>query len=423
MWEKQKSAARGVVQRRGNKPELVGFGVYHSYLSRCYGIVLENNYFQLFIVIIIFAASILVGVQTYTLTGTTAFVIDIVDEIIMGIFIAEIFMKWISLGRKPYLFFTDGWNVFDFIVVASVLVFNFLNLGGAAIKTLRLVRLMRVFKLVKALPKLRILVMGLIASLSSILYVGLLLFLLIYIYMIAGITFLGGNDPGTYITFVGHSSHFQIFSLMHLFVMNTLLVHFGNMELAFMTLLQCLNCDNWTYLMYISQRGCDKFGYEAYSSLCVKPEKHPFLAPFYYITYVVMGNMLLMNLFVGVVTSSIEDAKEELEQETKDGGKKKTIADMDRDIGEKLRELNILMLKVTQSAHSAATNQKLILQNRQMREKNGVSPSPRLTARKATVKKAKEAQDTKVIPTVAPAAGAVVKSSAVLHDKREDETF
>ncbi len=63
------------------------------------------------------------------------------------------------------------------------------------------------------------------------------------------------------------------------------------------------------------------------------------MAPLYFITYVVMGNMLLMIFIVGVVASSIEDAKEELEQETKDGGRRKTLADFDRDIVDELAEL------------------------------------------------------------------------------------
>lgn len=50
-------------------------------------------------------------------------------------------------------------------------------------------------KLVRALPKLQILVMGLLKSMSSIGYIGLLLGLLFYLYGVLGVSLLGANDP------------------------------------------------------------------------------------------------------------------------------------------------------------------------------------------------------------------------------------
>ena len=90
------------------------------------------------------------------------------DLVILIIFILEIVIKMIAEGNKPLHFFTDAWNVFDFLIVAVGL----MPFGGNAITALRLVRLLRVLKLVRALPKLRILVMGLLLSMSSIAYVA-----------------------------------------------------------------------------------------------------------------------------------------------------------------------------------------------------------------------------------------------------------
>jgi len=95
----------------------------------------------------------------------------------MVIFIVEIVVKLVAEGNTPFNFFKDAWNVFDFVIV----VVGLLPFGGSAVTALRLVRLLRVLKLVRALPKLRILVMGLLRSLSSIAYIGLLLGLLFYL--------------------------------------------------------------------------------------------------------------------------------------------------------------------------------------------------------------------------------------------------
>jgi len=104
----------------------------------------------------------------------------VLDFIVLIIFIVEIVVKLIAEGNQPLDFFRDAWNVFDFLIVAVGL----MPFGGNAVTALRLVRLLRVLKLVRALPKLRILVMGLLKSMSSIAYIGLLLGLLFYLYAV-----------------------------------------------------------------------------------------------------------------------------------------------------------------------------------------------------------------------------------------------
>jgi voltage-gated sodium channel type X alpha len=71
------------------------------------------------------------------------------------IFTAECVVKIIAFGDHPKRYFDDSWNIFDFSIVIvgwfeSVLPFN------ASI--LRLVKLLRVFKLARSFPSLRIIV-------------------------------------------------------------------------------------------------------------------------------------------------------------------------------------------------------------------------------------------------------------------------
>jgi len=70
----------------------------------------------------------------------------VMDLIILYIFILEIVIKMVAEGNHPLQFFADGWNVFDFLIVAVGL----MPFGGNAITALRLVRLLRVLKLVRA---------------------------------------------------------------------------------------------------------------------------------------------------------------------------------------------------------------------------------------------------------------------------------
>ncbi len=71
--------------------------------------------------------------------------------------------------------------------------------------------------------------MGLIGSLGSIFYVGLLLLLVFYLYGIMCVSFFRDNDP----------------------------VHFGNLETAFLTLFRMSTLEDWADVMYTQLYGCD----------------------------------------------------------------------------------------------------------------------------------------------------------------------
>jgi voltage-gated sodium channel len=114
--------------------------------------VSEAPMFQNLITFVIIVAAVLVGIETYPkLHHEYATVLHIGDKIILGIFIGEAVVKIGAQGSKPWRYFMDPWNVFDFAIVVACL----LPFSGSAVTVLRLLRLLRVLKLVRALPKLR----------------------------------------------------------------------------------------------------------------------------------------------------------------------------------------------------------------------------------------------------------------------------
>ena len=90
---------------------------------------------------------------------------------VLVIFVLEIVVKFIAEGRSPWLFFTDNWNVFDFLIVAIGFMPIGAGFGHSPPSTPPAARAR-----VQALPKLRILVIGLIKSFSSIAYIMSYLF-------------------------------------------------------------------------------------------------------------------------------------------------------------------------------------------------------------------------------------------------------
>ena len=152
--------------------------------------------FQRLIIATILLAGIVVGAQTYKDFAIRHHdTLQILDYLILGIFVCEAVIKILAEGKKPLNYFRNPWNAFDFFIVSACLLEPFVQVGGAFLPVLRLARILRVLRLVTAIPKLQLLVSCLLKSLPSMFYVSILLFLLFYIYGTMAVFFYGDNDP------------------------------------------------------------------------------------------------------------------------------------------------------------------------------------------------------------------------------------
>ena len=55
-------------------------------------------------------------------------------------------------------------------------------------------------------------------------------------------------------------------------------------------------------------------GNDGREALCVAPSAKPLLAPFYFISFILIGTMVILNLFIGVIMNSMAEAQSESEQ-------------------------------------------------------------------------------------------------------------
>lgn len=260
--------------------------------------IADSNWFQNSITIVILLAGVLVGIETYPETAEKHHhTLHILDQIILWIFVLEIVVKMGAEGKRPWRYFLDPWNVFDFIIVAAC----FLPFEGNAVTVLRLLRLLRVLKLVKALPKLQILVGALLKSIPSMVYVSILLLLLFYVYAVAAVFLFGENDP----------------------------LHFENLQIAMLSLFRVVTLEDWTDVMYINMYGCDAYGYSADSVVqCYAPKSQPIIGALFFVSFVLTGTMVILNLFIGVIMSGMEEAQAEADELSRlsDADAKPTVA-------------------------------------------------------------------------------------------------
>jgi len=96
--------------------------------------------------------------------------------------IAEAILPGTSIIQAASRYLKDHWNKFDSFIVAAGLLGLLLNVnGGGLMIVLRLLRIMRLFRLAKNFPRLRSIIEAFGDGLSSALWVCALIFILNYL--------------------------------------------------------------------------------------------------------------------------------------------------------------------------------------------------------------------------------------------------
>ncbi|KAM4627005.1 LOW QUALITY PROTEIN: sodium channel protein type 2 subunit alpha-like [Discoglossus pictus] len=115
-----------------------------------------------------------------------------INAVFIVLFTGECILKLISLR---HYYFTMGWNIFDFVVVILSIVGMFLAdliekyfVSPTLFRVIRLARIGRILRLIKGAKGIRTLLFALMMSLPALFNIGLLLFLVMFIYAIFGMS-------------------------------------------------------------------------------------------------------------------------------------------------------------------------------------------------------------------------------------------
>jgi len=254
--------------------------------STCKSIV-NSKIFQRLILVTILLAGVVVGVQTYkAFAREHAIVLNTLDSLILGIFVIEAVIKILAEGNRPQNYFRNPWNIFDFIIVVACLLGPVINLGADFLPVLRLARILRVLRLVSAIPKLQLLVSCLLRSLPSMFYVSILLFLLFYIYGTMAVFLFAENDP----------------------------IHFRNLQTSILSLFRVVTLEDWTDVMYINMYGSENYGYSSNDLAKWTPisSSSPLGGAIFFVSFVLIGTMIVLNLVIGVIMNSMDESNAEM---------------------------------------------------------------------------------------------------------------
>ncbi len=221
--------------------------------------------FSNFIIALIIINAITIGLDTSpTLSARFGVWFNYVNNFVLAMFIVEAAFKIVGATPQVGQYFKDLWNDFDFLII----ILSLIPAVGSLAMVARLARLMRVLRVIRKLQGLRIIINTLIRSIPGAANVMLLLSIIFYIYGIAGFHLFHEQDPE----------------------------HWGSLGTSLLTLVQLATLDGWSDVMRIAL------------------EHNPFMW-IYFISFVLVGGFMVINLLIGVVLVNIGEAKtEELEE-------------------------------------------------------------------------------------------------------------
>jgi voltage-gated sodium channel len=244
----------GVVKAYGQVFELQDYRI--KWLAR----IVYSSQFELFIAFIILVNAVSLALLTMpNVDPSVRETLTQLDTYALYVYLGELLMRILSYGKKPWEFFKQGWNIFDFLIVTL----SFGIFGGETI-ILRLLRIFRLIRIFRFLPEVRVLTSSVVKSLPPLMSVGVLIFLALFIYGMAGVYLFGEQLPDSW----GSITH----AMTSLFILLTL-ENFPN---------------------YLNE------------AVKVSPWALPF-----YLSYIFIIVFTVLNVLIGIVLNAMDEARQE----------------------------------------------------------------------------------------------------------------
>ena len=226
--------------------------------------ILESAGVRKFITAVILFNAVILGLETFDMAMAKAgLLIGFLDRMCLAIFVLELVLKLLVYRLR---FFRDGWNIFDFAIVAVSLV-----PAAQSLSVLRSLRILRILRVVSVAPRLRRVVEGFITALPG----------MASVFLLMGIIFYIGSVIST-----------QLFS-------TDFPQWFGSLAQSAYSLFQIMTLESW-------------------SMGIVRPvmEVYPYAWAFF-VPFIMVTTFAVVNLLVGLIVNSMQGAhSEEADQKT-----------------------------------------------------------------------------------------------------------
>ncbi|NXG82037.1 SCN4A protein, partial [Stercorarius parasiticus] len=189
MTEEQKkyyNAMKKLGSKKPQKPIPRPLNKYQGFLFD----VVSKQAFDVSIMILICLNMVTMMVETDDQSQEKVNILHKINMLFVAIFTGECIIKMLALR---HYYFTNGWNIFDFVVVILSIVGTVLSdiiqkyfFSPTLFRVIRLARIGRILRLIRGAKGIRTLLFALMMSLPALFNIGLLLFLVMFIYAIFG---------------------------------------------------------------------------------------------------------------------------------------------------------------------------------------------------------------------------------------------
>ncbi|XP_050718751.1 voltage-dependent T-type calcium channel subunit alpha-1G-like isoform X6 [Eriocheir sinensis] len=263
--------------------------------------IVTSKYFDLAIAAVIGLNVVTMAMEFYKMPKELEYALQIFNYFFTAVFILESVMKMVALGCRRY--FQDRWNQLDvFIVILSVVGIvleemksEIIPINPTIIRVMRVLRIARVLKLLKMAKGIRALLDTVMQALPQVGNLGLLFFLLFFIFAALGVELFGRLECDEEYPCQGLGEH----------------AHFKNFGMAFLTLFRVATGDNWNGIMKDTLRDkCDTHP-DCVKNCCL----YPFVAPIFFVVFVLMAQFVLVNVVVAVLMKHLEESHKLEEEE------------------------------------------------------------------------------------------------------------
>ncbi|GIG56886.1 hypothetical protein Lfu02_12580 [Longispora fulva] len=219
----------------------------------------EAPWFHTVSAAVIVLNAIVLAVETYqTAVAAAGPVLEVLDTACLTFFVLELLIRFVACGGRPRDFFSNPWNVFDLVVV--LLAFTPGIRENATL--LRLARLARVLRVIRIFPTMRILARAVWRSLPGAASLFVLGMIMLFLYGMLGWMLFGDRLPEQY----------------------------GSIGRAVLTLFFLMVFDNLT------------------DTVRAGMAVHPWTV-LYFVSFVLLAGFLMVNILLGVVLNSLDEAR------------------------------------------------------------------------------------------------------------------
>lgn len=250
--------------------------------------------FEFFIMSVILLNMITMMIQHYGQTEEVELALEYLNYLFTGIFTIEAVIRLIAMRLE---YFRYGMNVFDFIIVVfSIAVIALEKMGITmpispglfrVVRVFRLTRLLRFFEAAKGIRKL---LFTIVKSAPALLNIGLLLFLIMFIFAIMGMSLFGNVKlTGSLNPRINFKTFFS--SLCLLFRISTAAGWNGVLDACMVKEPIC----NATYhgITGVTKGNCG----------------HTLIAPLFFVIYVLLVVLIIINMYIAVILENFNQAQ------------------------------------------------------------------------------------------------------------------